>query len=57
MIEYSGANRSAVDTKGAIRQKQKVLVWLKVCSKDVSALMIFERSIHRRGASSCSQVW
>ena len=57
MIEYAGVNRLAVDTKGAIHQKQKVLVWLEVCSKDVSALMIFERSIHQRGASSCSPVW
>ena len=39
-------NRSAADTKGGIRQKrkfpQKVMVWLGVCSKGVSSLVIFE---------------
>ena len=39
-------NRSAVDTKGGIRQKrkfpQKVMVWLGVCFKDVLSVVIFE---------------
>ena len=61
------ANRSAADTKDGIRQKRKfpqnVMVWLGVCSKGVSPLVIFKdgtmgpQSIHQRGASSCSQVW
>ncbi|CAM4811156.1 unnamed protein product [Rotaria magnacalcarata] len=38
--------RLAADTNGGIRQKrkfpQKVMVWLAVCSKDVSPLVIFE---------------
>ena len=57
MIEYGDVNRSIADTKGAIRQKQKILVWLGVCSKSVSILVIFDdgpRSIHQRDASSCS---
>jgi inhibitor of nuclear factor kappa-B kinase subunit alpha len=40
------ANRSEADIKGGIRQKrkfpQKVMVWLGVCSKGVSPLVIFE---------------
>mgnify|MGYP002380159210 CR=1 FL=1 len=40
------ANCSEVDAKGGIRQKrkflQKVMVWLGVCSKGVSPLVIFE---------------
>ena len=39
-------NRSAADAKGGIRQKrkflQKVMVWLGVCSKGVSSLVIFK---------------
>jgi transposase len=39
-------NRSEADTKGGTRQKrkfpQKVMVWLGVCSKGVSPLVIFE---------------
>jgi len=39
-------NRSEADIKGGIRQKrkfpQKVMVWLGVCSKGVSPLVIFE---------------
>ncbi|CAF1963437.1 unnamed protein product [Rotaria magnacalcarata] len=39
-------NRLAADTNGGIRQKrkfpQKLLVWLAVCSKGVSPLVIFE---------------
>ncbi|CAM4848320.1 unnamed protein product [Rotaria magnacalcarata] len=39
-------NRLAADTNGGIRQKrkfpQKVMVWLAVCSKGVSPLVIFE---------------
>ena len=61
-------NRSVVDTKGGIRQKrkfpQKVMIWLGVCFKGVSATFTdFRRcnngwrSIHQRGAFSCSQVW
>ena len=38
------ANRAAADAKGSIRRKrkfpQKVMVWLGVCSKDVSPLLI-----------------
>ena len=38
-------NRAAVDAKGDIRRKrkfpQKVMVWLGVCSKGVSPLVIF----------------
>ena len=41
-------NRTAGDNKGGIRRKrkfpQKVMVWLEVCSKSVSLLVIFERS-------------
>ena len=39
-------NRSEADIKGGTRQKrkfpQKVMVWLGVCSKGVSPLVIFE---------------
>ena len=39
-------NCAAADAKGSIRRKrkfpQKVIVWLGVCSKDVSPLVIFE---------------
>ena len=39
-------NRAAADAKGGIRRKrkfpQKVMVWLGVCSKGVSPLVIFE---------------
>ena len=39
-------NRSAADNKDGIRQKrkflQKLMVWFGVCSKGVSALVIFE---------------
>ena len=39
-------NRAVADAKGGIRQKrkfqQKVMVWLGVCSKDVSPLVFFE---------------
>ena len=39
-------NRAAADAKGGIRRKrkfsQKVMVWLGICSKDVSPLVIFE---------------
>ena len=40
-------NRVDADIRGGIRQKrkslQKVMVWLGVCSKGVSPLMIFEK--------------
>ena len=39
-------NRSEADIKDGTRQKrkfpQKVMIWLRVCSKDVSPLVIFE---------------
>ena len=39
-------NRAAADAKGGIRRKckfsQKVMVWLGVCRKGVSRLVIFE---------------
>ena len=41
------ANRSEADMKGGIRRKrifpQKVMVWLGVCSKGVSPLVVFEK--------------
>ena len=40
-------NRSEADIKGGTRQKQKfpqkVMVWLGVCSKGVSPLVVFEK--------------
>ena len=46
IIEYGRVNRSAADTKGGVRQNrkflQKIMVWLGVCSKGISFLMISE---------------
>ena len=46
MTEYGVVNRAAADAKGGTRRKRKfpqnVMVWLGVCSKGVSPLVIFE---------------